>query len=108
WLVDNAEVGAIEGDVSFESGVVPEGCMPNVYVFSGDVNPDDVESETEVLPDVDPLTVVRVDIPEGATQGTYRAAFIPAGEYTVAFSCSDDTDADEALAFVPEGGTTVT
>jgi hypothetical protein len=106
-LVDDANVGAITGTVSFEAGTPPEDCMPKVYLFSGAVTPDDIE-DTEVASDVDPLTVVGVSLPEGATSGTYRAAFIPAGTYTAAFTCSDDTEADEALEFSPTGGTAVT
>jgi hypothetical protein len=107
-LVDNAEVGAIEGAVSFESGAVPLECKPNVYLYEGTVTPDDDEDSTAVSPDIDSVAVVSVDIPEGSTTGTYRAAFIPAGDYTAAFSCDEDTEADEALAFVPPAGLPVT
>jgi hypothetical protein len=106
-LVDNANVGAINGTVNFEAGTPPEGCMPKVYLYSGAVTPDDIE-DGEVAADVDPLAVVGVSLPEGATSGTYRAAFIPAGSYTAAFTCSDDTEADETLEFSPTGGTAVT
>jgi hypothetical protein len=106
-LVDDANAGAITGTVSFEAGTPPEDCMPKVYLFSGSVTPDDVE-EAEVAADVDPLAVVGVSLPEGATSGTYRAAFIPAGSYTAAFTCSDDTEIDESLEFSPAGGTAVT
>jgi hypothetical protein len=107
-LVNDAEVGAIDGTVSFEAGVVPLECKPNVYLFEGTVTPDDDEVTTAASPDVDSLAVVSVDIPDGSTTGTYRAAFIPAGEYTAAFTCDEDTDADEALAFVPPDGVPVT
>lgn len=106
-LVDDANVGAISGTVTFEAGTPPEDCMPKVYLFTGSVTPDDVE-DAEVTSDVDPLAIVGVSLPEGATSGTYRAAFIPAGTYTAAFTCSDDTEADETLEFSPAGGTAVT
>ncbi len=106
-LVDDANVGAISGTVTFEAGTPPEDCMPKVYLFSGSATPDDVE-DGDVASDVDPLAVVGVSLPEGATSGTYRAAFIPAGSYTAAFTCSDDTAADESLEFSPESGTAVT
>jgi hypothetical protein len=48
-----------------------------------------------------------VDFPEGSVTGTYQAAFIPAGSYTAAFTCSEDTEADEALEFVPPEGVPV-
>jgi hypothetical protein len=107
-LVDDADVGAVAGGVSFESGVVPEDCMPKVYLFDGDSSLDDVEESTEVTPDVDPVSVVDVEFPLGATEGSYHAAFMPVGNYTVAFTCSDDTDADEELLFVPQEGTAAT
>jgi hypothetical protein len=106
-LVDDANVGAISGTVTFEAGTPPEDCMPKVYLFSGSATPDDVE-DGDVASDVDPLAVVGVSLPEGATSGTYRAAFIPAGNYTAAFTCSDDTAADESLEFSPESGPAVT
>jgi hypothetical protein len=107
-LVNDAAVGAIDGTVSFESGAVPLDCMPNVYLYEGTVTPDDDEESTDASPDIDSFAVVNVDIPDGSTTGTYRAAFIPAGDYTAAFSCDEDTEADETLAFVPPEGVPVT
>ena len=106
-LVNNANVGAIDGTVTFESGSVPLECKPNVYLYEGTVTPDDSEESTSADPDVDPYVVVSVDIPEGSTTGTYQAAFIPGGSYTAAFTCDEDTEADETLAFVPPEGVPV-
>lgn len=107
-LVNDANVGAIDGTVSFEAGAVPLDCKPNVYLYEGAVTPDDMEVTTATSPDVDPYAVVGVDILDPSTSGTYRAAFIPAGSYTAAFTCDDDTDDDESLAFVPPEGVPVT
>ncbi len=107
-LVDNANVGAITGTVSFEAGTVPANCLPKVYVYGGTVTPDDMEDTAAAGTDVDPVSVVGVTVPEGANSGTYRAAFVPGGNYTLAFTCSDDTNADETLVFVPSAGTPVT
>ncbi len=107
-LVNDADVGAIDGTVSFASGTVPAECSANVYLYEGTVAPDDSEDEAAASPDVDPYAVVRVDIPEGSVTGTYQAAFIPAGSYTAAFTCDEDTEADEILAFVPPEGVPVT
>ncbi len=107
-LVNDANVGAFDGTVSFEAGAVPLDCKPNVYVYEGTVTPDDMEETTAASPDVDPFAVVSVSIPDGSTSGTYRAAFIPAGSYTAAFTCDDDSDDDESLAFVPPEGVPVT
>lgn len=103
-LVDNANIGAIEGTVSFDAGAVPLNCLPKVYIYQGAVTPDDVEETTAMTPDVDPLIVAGVDIPAGSITGTYQAAFVPAGTYTAAFTCDDDTTDDEVLAFTPEAG----
>ena len=107
-LVNDAEAGAIDGTVSFASGTVPPDCKPNVFLYEGSVSPDDSEDETASLPDVDPIVVVSVEIPSGAVTGTYQAAFIPAGSYTAAFTCDEDTAADETLTFIPPDGVPVT
>ncbi len=106
-LVNDANVGAIDGTVSFEAGSVPADCKPNVYVYEGTVTPDDMEETSAASPDIDPLVVVGVTIPAGSTSGTYRAAFIPAGSYTAAFTCDDDTNDDQSLVFVPPAGVAV-
>jgi len=105
-IVDNANVGAIAGKV--DSALVTADCLPKVYVFSGaSIVPDDVEEQTDV-PDVDPLLVVSVDVQNGATAYDYRAAFIPPGSYTLAFTCSDDdATADDTLTFLPAQNVTV-
>ncbi len=107
-LVNDAEVGAIDGTVTFESGSVPVDCKPNVYVYEEAVTPDDSEEATAISPDIDPFVVASVDIPEGSITGSYRAAFVPAGNYTAAFTCDEDTEEDELLAFVPPEGLLVT
>jgi hypothetical protein len=97
-VVDNANVGAIAGLV--DAGLVTAECMPKVYVFSGaNIVPDDIEDLTAGT-DVDPMTVAAVHVVTGATQYEYHAAFLPAGSYTAAFTCSDDDPAnDDALVF---------
>jgi hypothetical protein len=99
-IVDNANVGAIAGTI--DSALVTDECLPKVYVFSGGgVTPDDLE-ESGGASDVDPLVVTNVDVQNGATSYTYRAAFLPPASYTVAFTCDDDdpTD-DDVLTFLP-------
>jgi hypothetical protein len=105
-IVDDANVGAIAGTV--DSALVTADCKPKVYVFSGSgVTPDDIE-ETTAAPDVDPLLVANVDVQNGATSYTYKAAFLPPASYTVAFTCSDDdpTD-DDTLTFLTPQNVTV-
>ena len=106
-LLDNANVGAIAGRV--DAALVTTGCMPKVYVFEGaDVAPDDIEESTATTPDVDPLLVATVNVVNGAAQFDYRAAFVPAGAYTVVFTCSDDDPtSDDVLTFSAAQNTTV-
>lgn len=99
-IVDDANVGAIAGVV--DSALVTETCMPKVYVYSGaGVVPDDIE-EGAPAGDIDPLLVANVAMEDGGTEYRYRAAFLPSGSYTVAFTCGDDDPtADETVTFAP-------
>jgi hypothetical protein len=103
-LVDS-NVGAIAGRI--DSELIAEGCLPKVYVFSGSgVTPDDLEEAAGA--DADPLVVASVTIENGSTTHPYRAAFLPPGPYTVAFTCDDDdAAADETLVFTGAQSTTV-
>jgi hypothetical protein len=104
-LVDDANVGAIAGHI--DSELIAEECLPKVYVFSGSgVVPDDLEEAAGV--DADPLVVAGVTIANGSTTHPYRAAFLPPGPYTVAFTCDDDdVAADETLVFTGSQNVTV-
>lgn len=101
-IVDDANVGAIAGHVASE--LVTEQCLPKVYVFSGaGVVPDDIDGT-----DPDALVVASVAVENGSTAYAYRAAFLPPGSYTVAFTCDDDdAAADETLTFVGAQDVTV-
>ena len=93
-IVDDANVGAIGGHVASE--LVTEQCLPKVYVFSGaGATPDDIDGT-----DPDPLVVANVAVENGSTAFAYRAAFLPPGPYTVAFTCDDDdATVDDTLTF---------
>lgn len=97
-LVDNAGAGRIEGHVD-AALLSASGCTADasdgrgaaVYVFAGaGVDPDDDDGTTP-----DPLTTALLTPPVegGETRFAYAAGFLPAGAYTVAFSCQagDDT-----------------
>lgn len=111
-LVNDAEVGAITGKV--DPQLVTEQCAANqmgvVYVFAvpagqDAATPDDVDGVN------DPVTsaMVRLSI---NSDYAYRAVFLPAGKYTVAYTCravDDKPDVDgEDMEFVPLAGKTVT
>jgi hypothetical protein len=92
-LVDNSEVGTIEGTVS--GTLISQKCSDattpqspgNVYVHEDiSAEPDDIGSENE------PLVVVPV---KENGDYTYTAAFIPAGDYTVSYTCGDDLVEDD-------------
>lgn len=104
-IVDDANVGAIAGRV--DSELITEGCLPKVYVFPGSsVTPDDLEEVDGN--DADALVVAGVTMENGSTSHPYRAAFLPPGPYTVAFTCDDDDAiADETLVFTGAQNVTV-
>jgi len=103
-LVRDSSAGAITGTVD-ETLRSPADCARLVYVFAdgdrpvGTTPPDDQDAN-----EPNPVTMARVN----ADTGAYRASFLPAGNYTLAFTCSaDDMDANDTLAFSAAKGATV-
>jgi hypothetical protein len=105
-MVDNMMVGSISGTVDNTLMTVtcdPVNDHPAVYVFSGaGITPDDIDG---IAPDPVSTASVKLD-----NMGVYRykAAFLEAGSYTIAFTCdavADDPTVDNALTF--SGTTTV-
>ncbi|MDK8465501.1 DUF4382 domain-containing protein [Marinobacter sp. SS13-12] len=103
-LVDNAQVGTIKGTIGqtlLATCTDANAYAGGVYIFEElDVTPNDLGSENE------PLVVAPVDTETG--EYDYTAAFLPAGDYTVAYTCDMDErqDAegnmiDEELDFTP-------
>ncbi|MDH3588934.1 MAG: DUF4382 domain-containing protein [Gammaproteobacteria bacterium] len=98
-LVDNAMAGMLTGMVDASLATAAD-CVPVVYVYSGDVTPDDMDGD-----EGDPLTSAMVESDDGGITWVYTVGFLPAGAYTAAFTCdADDAEADEVLAFVPADG----
>ena len=95
-LADNAMVGAIAGTV--DAALVPVGCTPAVYVFAGSgVTPDDIDGTP-----ADPVTTAAVKLDSGSGMYQYKAAFLEAGSYTIAYTCQaalDDPAVNDALSF---------
>ena len=95
-LVNNALVGAIAGTVS--TALVPAGCTPAVYVFTGaGVTPDDIDGTP-----ADPVSTAIVTLDSGSGLYRYKAAFLEAGSYTVAYTCQaaiDDPAISNTLTF---------
>lgn len=71
-----------------------------VYVFKGDVVPDDISKRNN---DVDPITTSRITMDPSSGDFIYEAAFLPAGDYTIAFTCNasaeDLKEDDDDLKF---------
>jgi len=106
-LVDPDQAGAISGTVS-SALAGASGCRPAVYVYTG--HNASANDEGSALP---PLASAIVR--PASTDFSYRVAFLPAGNYTAAFTCgaaADDPEVDDATTFpnsknvtVEEGGT---
>ncbi len=101
-MVDNNMVGSMSGTV--DASLVPGGCTPAVYIFDGSgVTPDDIDG---IAPDPVSTASVKLDSNDGMYK--YMAAFLDAGNYTMAFTCdaaADDPTVDNAMTF--SGTTTV-
>jgi hypothetical protein len=107
-IVDNTEVGSIAGTVA-EALVTDASCTSgnSVYVYDGSgVTPDDVGGAG-----AEPVTTALVELDGGSGNYEYKAAFLTAGVYTVAFTCQagdDDPVLDDAIVFVGAVDATVT
>jgi hypothetical protein len=101
-LADNSMTGAIAGTV--DPSLVPAGCTPAVYVYEGNgVTPDDIDTDPNTP---DPVTTATVKLDNGIYR--YKAAYLEAGSYTIAFTCdaaADDLMLNDALTF--SGATTL-
>lgn len=93
-VVRTDRAGAVAGTVS-ASLAGASGCTPAVYLYTGHgVTPNDEGSGSAPLASA----IVR---PSGAAFA-YRIAFVPAGNYTAAFTCdaaADDPETDDTTTF---------
>ena len=100
-LVNNLQTGTLSGSVP--PGLIPVGCTPFIYVFSGSsVIPDDIDPVP--APDVDPLISVPVLLDNTSGNYRFKVPFLEAGNYTAAFTCDgklDAPDAEDTLRFSP-------
>jgi hypothetical protein len=109
-LVNNLEVGIVDGTVA--QALVVDGCAPAVYLFTGAAAvPDDLGSATPPLASTaPPLASTAVNLDELTGAYRFRLAFVPAGTYTLAFTCAaadDDAEVDDAIAFAAPVNVTV-
>jgi uncharacterized protein DUF4382 len=106
-LVNNLEVGSISGEVDYttinstrlaDDQLADCEYEGSVYVYQGaDIAPTDLNVNSE---DVQPVMAVPVTDEDNDGMYTYTAAFLPAGDYTIAYSCQlDNNEADDDLEF---------
>jgi len=107
-LVDNTQVGTISGTFTASTLSNPSNtnCTtrpPVVYVYAGGgVTPDDIfnppMTDTDPAVGPQPLTTATAAL-NSMNDYAYSVAFLPAGSYTVAFTCDpDDPSIDESAA----------
>ena len=109
-LVETGMSGAISGTVDPQLFIFTEqACSAQeagyaVYLFEGDVTPDDIDGV-----DPDPVSTTMVT---ASTGYVYTLAFVEPGDYTIAATCMADLDApgtdDVAVTFVGTAAVSVT
>lgn len=107
-LVDNTQVGSIVGEVDYatinqDDALATCDYEGSVYVYENSVPAEELtDLNSENLETEDgPLVVAPVTNEDNASLYSYKAAFLPAGEYTIAYSCqADDNELPETLEFL--------
>jgi len=97
-LVNADEAGLLRGQVSVTRLTTMPDCSDNlvdtfnaVYVFAGhNVIPEDIDHSSEL--DVDPVATTTISYVPLTAAYEYEAAFLPAGDYTIALTCNADLD----------------
>lgn len=95
-LVDNSKTGTIQGTIP-DATVNANGCtgFPAVYLFEGEsVTADDIDGA-----DAEPYASSFLTLNTTSGDYDYELGFIPAGSYTIAFTCKanlDDPEVDDA------------
>jgi hypothetical protein len=97
-LVNADEAGLLRGQVSVMRLTTMPDCSDTlvdtfnaVYVFAGhNVIPADIDHSSEL--DVDPVATTTISYVPLTAAYEYEAAFLPAGDYTIALTCNADLD----------------
>jgi hypothetical protein len=91
-ILDVDEYGSISGTISSTTaegcGATPDSSGMVVYVFEGEVTPDDMDGAAP-----EPLTTADPVFDVGTGDWSYRTVVMP-GSYTVALACDGDMDTD--------------
>lgn len=106
-LVDTSEIGVLKGTIG-DQFLTNNSCDPAtddaaVYVFDGDVTPDDYTSPQTDNQDVDPITTAQPEDDAGTWK--YTVGYLLAGTYTVSFTCQagqDQNDSNDYIAGDPD------
>ncbi|UCH40588.1 MAG: DUF4382 domain-containing protein [Gammaproteobacteria bacterium] len=106
-LIDGDNFGHVRGKVDSALLTAPScsdaqvDTFNAVYVYVGhNVSPDDINQRSNL--NVDPITTTNITYDTTTSEYMYEAAFLPLGDYTIAFTCNsdlDDLDADDNLQF---------
>jgi hypothetical protein len=106
-VVDSTKAGTISGNID-ASLANDTTCTPFVYAYSGsDTALDDMDPDSAG----DPVISVPVKLNVSSNTYSYRASYLEAGNYTVAYTCdgsSDDPDTDDSLVFLQSQNANVT
>lgn len=97
-LVDYAQINSTRGQADTENNLADCQYEGSAYVFAGaGVEPSDLNVNNDTG---NPLLVLPVAPDDQSSFYTYTAGFLPAGEYTVSYSCQlDDNETDDVLEF---------
>lgn len=102
-MTEESDAGNVIGVVS--ASLITPGCVPAAYVYAGaGKTPTDIDSSASSSSQ--PLTEAAVTMDNQTGEYHFTAAYLPAGNYTVAFTCQADLDnPDEAntLSFTYTG-----
>lgn len=111
-LIDNTEAGSISGDVDYVSisqdpDLTACDYEGSVYVYTGDVPAAELTDLNSGNLNVEEGPLVAVPIKDEDEQGnldgiySFKAAYLPSGQYTVAYSCqADDNELEDTLEFL--------
>ena len=108
-MVNNIQVGTLAGSFQPATLAAQTACAnvaPRVYVYTGTVGaPDDIynpeNSTPDTMSDVDPL-VTTTATQDATGRYVWTIAFLPAGSYTVAFTCNADDPLVDEDTIVPD------
>jgi Domain of unknown function (DUF4382) len=99
--INNNDAGNITGTVS--TSLVPSGCSPTVYVYSGNVTPTDVDVNAPAGT-IQPISSALVGINYTTAIYNFTVGWLPPGLYTLAFTCEatqDDPTTADNIVFSP-------